>query len=212
VIRGWSQRSSGPVRALFALVAITLLNACGDSATLKPLGRDAVILAFGDSLTFGTGAGRDESYPTVLARRINREVVNAGVPGEETDQGLKRLPKVLARVKPDLVILIHGGNDLLRRKSKQATANNLLAMIDQIRSSGAQVVMVGVPDFGLFLSTAKLYREVAEQRQVPMDAEILPSLLSDLNMKSDTVHPNAMGYRELALAVETLLRENGALP
>ncbi len=197
--------------ALPLALVISLLSACSDPVTLTPLGAGAVILAFGDSLTYGTGADSDQSYPEILAQQTGLKVVNAGVPGEVSARGLKRLPRELARVEPDLVILIHGGNDLLQRKSKQATADNLRAMIDLIRDSGAQVVMAGVPNYGVFLSTAKFYKEVAEQREVPIDAEILPSLLSDLSMKSDTVHPNAEGYRRLALAMEELLRENGAL-
>ena len=198
--------------ALPLLLGISLLCACSDSVSLKPLAADAVILAFGNSLTHGTGADPEESYPLVLAQRTGLKVINAGVPGELSADGLMRLPQTLAEVNPSLVILIHGGNDLLQRKGKQDAAKNLLAMIDLIRDTGAQVVMAGVPDFGLFLSTAKFYQQVAEQRTVPIDAEILPSLLSDQSMKSDTVHPNARGYRELALAMETLLRDNGALP
>ncbi len=198
-------------RGLTALVVV-LLSACGDSETLKPLGPEAVILAFGDSLTHGTGAAADESYPQVLAERTGLEVVNAGIPGELSAAGLKRLPRELEKNSPALVILIHGGNDLLQRKSKQAAADNLIAMIDMIRESKAQVVMAGVPNFGLLLSTAELYLEVAEQRKVPIEADILPSLLQKPSTKSDTVHPNAKGYRELAEALEDLLRDNGALP
>jgi len=210
--RRWYSQLTGPIRALQLGLVILLLSACGDPPSLKPLAAQAVILAFGDSLTHGTGAEPSQAYPAVLAERIGRKVVNAGIPGEISEYGLKRLRRELDRVHPALVILIHAGNDLLQRRSKHAAAKNLLAMIDLIRASGAQVVMVGVPDFGLFLHTAKLYREVAEQRGVPIDKDILPALLSDQNKKSDTVHPNAEGYRELALAVEALLRENGALP
>jgi len=196
----------------FGVALLISLSGCTEAPALKPLAADAVILAFGDSLTYGTGAEPGESYPEVLAQRIGRKVVNAGIPGEVSTDGLQRLPELLSEVKPSLVILIHGGNDLLQRKKKPAAAGNILAMIDLIRNSGAQVVMAGVPDFGLFLSTAKFYLEIAEQRSVPIEADILPSLLSDLNKKSDTVHPNADGYRDLAIAIETLLKDNGALP
>jgi acyl-CoA thioesterase-1 len=197
---------------IFGIALLISLSGCSESPGLKPLSADTVILAFGDSLTYGTGAEPEESYPVVLAQRIDRKVVNAGIPGEVSADGLERLPELLREVKPSLVILIHGGNDLLQRKNKPAAVKNIIAMIDLIRGSGAQVVMAGVPDFGLFLSTAKFYLEIAEQRSVPIEAEILPSLLSDLSKKSDRVHPNADGYRELAIAMETLLEDNGALP
>lgn len=64
-------------------------------------------------MTFGTGAAPEESYLAVLERLVGRRVVNEGVPGEITDEGLERLPEVLKREKPTLLILCHGANDLL---------------------------------------------------------------------------------------------------
>jgi acyl-CoA thioesterase-1 len=74
-----------------------------------------------------------------------------------------------------------------------------------------QVVILGVPKFGLILDAAPFYEEVAEQEQVPIDAQILADILGDNALKSDTVHPNAAGCEKLATAVASLLRERGAL-
>jgi len=103
---------------VFLLLAITtsvFLLSCSSGAKLPRLASDAVILAFGDSLTFGTGALPAESYPAVLQNLVRRWVGNAGVPGEVTAVGLSRLPPLLDNAKPALPILCHGGNDLLRR-------------------------------------------------------------------------------------------------
>ena len=197
--------------ALSILFGAILLAACGSDQTLRPLAADAVILAFGDSLTFGTGAGRSESYPSVLGNLTGRTVVNAGVPGEVSAKGLTRLPGLLERYQPDLVVLIHGGNDMLRRQSRSGTADNLRRMIALARESGADVVLLGVPAPGLILSTASFYEEVAESTGTPIDSNALADVLQYPSNKSDPVHPNGKGYRMLAEAVRALLAENGAL-
>lgn len=201
------------VGAGIAAVVITLaVAACsGGGADLPRLAPGDVILAFGDSLTFGTGAAREESYPSVLSKRIGFQVVNAGVPGEVSEKGLGRLPKVLDRVEPKLVILCSGGNDMLRRQDSRQTEENLKAMVRLIRARGAAVVMLGVPEPGLFLSTADMFERVAAELEVPLEGDIVPDLLGDNQYKSDHVHPNAAGYARLAEAVEALLREKGAL-
>ena len=189
-----------------------LLAACGDApAPLPRLAPDAVILAFGDSLTHGTGARDYQSYPAVLAERTGRRVINAGVPGEETDRGVRRLPGLLDRYRPDLLLLCHGGNDILRKRDPLATEANLREMIRMARERDIPVVLIAVPKVGLFLSPANFYADIAADMQVPMEDDILADLLRDNRYKSDHVHPNAGGYARLAEAVQTLLTEYGAL-
>ena len=194
---------------LFPLIAILLFllpaSGCNRGPAIASLPEDAIVLAFGDSLTYGTGAGSGESYPEVLASLLGRTVINAGVPGETSAQGLRRLPGVLAEHEPDLVILCHGGNDFLRRLDQQQLAANLAAMVALIHDSGAQVVVVGVPQLGLFLQTAPLYEQLAETYRLPYEGEIVADLLGDRDLKSDSVHPNAAGYRQLAQAVFRLI-------
>jgi len=188
-----------------------LLSSCQPSGRLSPLSSDATVLAFGDSLTYGTGVGRDQSYPMVLSGLIGRTVTSAGVPGEISADGLKRLPALLERSRPDLVILCHGGNDVLRRMSAAQTGKNLRAMIDLVRIQGADVVVIAVPAFGLFPRAARYYEAIEDELNVPIEADILASLLSNNSKKSDQVHLNSIGYREMAEAVEQLLRDEGAL-
>jgi acyl-CoA thioesterase I len=196
---------------ILALTSTLLLSACGGDPQLPPLADDAVVLAFGDSLTRGTGAKDSESYPAVLASETGLTIVNAGIPGEESDAGLARLPALLAKEQPDLVILGHGGNDLLRKRDLNLTEANLRQMIGLAQASGASVILLGVPKPGLFIGTHPLYLELAESQGIPVEDEALADILSDPNLKSDAIHPNAAGYAELAAAIHALLRRSGAL-
>jgi lysophospholipase L1-like esterase len=192
-----------------------LLAACGDSdPRLLPIEPGATIIAFGDSLTHGTGtgAGAEDAYPAVLAELTGLQVINAGVPGELSAEAAKRLPALLRRYQPALVILCHGGNDMLRRLDSDALYDNLSSMVDAIRAGGADVILVGVPKLKLlFLEPADLYDRLAAQKGLVYLRDTLPELESDPAMKSDPIHLNAAGYRELAEAIEQLMYSAGGL-
>ena len=198
---------------LAGFTVLLILAACDSGAPkLAKLPADGVVLAFGDSLTHGSGASAAASYPSVLQELIGRRVVRAGVPGEVTAQGLARLPGAIAAAQPDLLILMHGGNDLLRRKSPKGIAANLRAMVRLAREQGVAVVLIGVPNLGLILGrSAGFYEELAEELGLHYDGETLPEILMQANLKSDAIHPNAKGYRKLAEAVAELLRRSGAI-
>ncbi|MBM4315482.1 MAG: hypothetical protein FJ122_16410 [Deltaproteobacteria bacterium] len=121
------------------------------------------------------------------------------------------LPGVLEREKPALLILCHGGNDLLRRLDRQQTANNIRAMIRIARERGIGVILIAVPSPGLALSPAPFYREIAAEMKIPLEEEALTGVLSDGSLRSDYIHPNAAGYRRLALSISALLKEKGAV-
>ncbi|MBF0368666.1 MAG: arylesterase [Magnetococcales bacterium] len=199
--RGWG----------WLLVLLIGLGGCDDVQQGTALKEDAVILAFGDSLTYGTGAGSGESYPEILSGLIKRRVVSSGIPGEESWEGLARLPGVLSRHDPKLLILCHGANDILQGRPWEEITENLNAMIQLAQEQGIQVVLLGVPSFGIPLSTAPFYAQVAEGFQIPLEKEAFVDILLDPSMKTDWVHPNAKGYRALARAVAKLLRRHGLI-
>ncbi len=193
------------------LVLFFLFRSDAPGSNRQKLGTDARVLAFGDSLTYGYGAA-DQSYPKQLQTLIGRRVVNAGISGEISTMGLKRLPGLLERYHPALVILCHGGNDILRRSSKEQLRSNLIAMIELSRESGAQILLVGVPGFGMFgLSTVELYEEIAREKGVLYEGIVLEKIENDPALKSDQIHPNALGYRLMAEAFEEVIKENGLL-
>lgn len=224
---------------LLTIIVVSVPPGFASGAGLPLLAKDAVILAFGDSLTFGTGAAPGESYPAVLERVVGRRVVNEGIPGETTGEGLARLPEMLKREKPALLILCHGANDFLRGLNRRQAAANLRAMIRLSRERGTAVVLIAVPLLeidlspdplyleiaiekgavvqievpspNITLSPAPLYREIAWEMGIPLEEKALTTVLSDSTLLSDPIHPNTAGYRQLAEAIVSLLRRGGAV-
>jgi lysophospholipase L1-like esterase len=202
--------SARTARAFLLIGALCLLAGCKYRPPPLPhVGPEDVILAFGDSLTYGTGATEEQSYPVVLAGLIGRKVVRDGVPGEVTQGGLERLPASLEEHRPKVLLLCLGGNDMLQRVPPETTEANLRAMVRLARDQGVSVVLIGVPrPMG---GTAEFYRRVAKELSVPLEADAVEDVLYDRALKSDPIHPNAEGYRVVAQAIANLLRAAGAL-
>ena len=197
--------------AAFLFMCCLCAGGCEQTPKLEPLSKDAIILAFGDSLTSGTGAHKQQAYPARLQSLISRTVINAGIPGEVSLSGLRRLPNLLKQHQPDLIIICHGGNDILRQSNLQLTRDHIQRMIDLSESHGAQVVLVGVPKFGLFLSSAAFYAELAEENRLPIENTVLSDVLKQAAYKSDQIHPNAEGYAVIAERLAKLLKDSDAI-
>lgn len=198
-------------RAALLLVAALALACSEKTPTLPRLAATDVIVAFGDSLTFGTGAAEQESYPAVLAELTGRTVIRAGVPGEVTAQALGRLPRVLEEHRPQLVIVCIGGNDFLRRLSATDTKANLRAMLALLKAQGVAVVLVGVPQPAIFADPPAMYAELARELKIPYESAVVKNVLFNATLRSDPIHPNAQGYRRMAEAIAALMKKSGAI-
>jgi lysophospholipase L1-like esterase len=199
-------------RAFAALLVIVTCVACGPKVPPLPkLNAQDVVLAFGDSLTYGTGAAETESYPAVLQQLIGRPVVRSGVPGEVSAQGLERIDEVLDEFKPRVVIVCLGGNDLLRKIPDAQIAANLRGILRAVKAKGASAVLVGVPRPQLLSSAPEFYAEIAQEFGVPYEGAAVKDVLYSAKLKSDPIHPNAAGYRQMADAIAKLLKQAGAV-
>ena len=194
-----------------AIVLVLALAGCGERPRLERLAPDAVVLAFGDSLTYGTGAAEDESYPAQLEKLIGRRVVRAGVPGEVTAQALARLPAALDEHAPRLVLLCIGGNDFLRRLGNPQAEKNVREMVKLAQNRGVAVLLIGTPEPGFTVSPPSFYAGIAKEYRVPYEGAIVGEVLKDRTLKADPIHPNAAGYRIIAERLAATLRESGAI-
>jgi acyl-CoA thioesterase I len=197
---------------LLCVLALSVTAGCGEKGPKLPrLGASDAIVAFGDSLTFGTGAAEQESYPAVLSKIIGREVIRAGVPGEVTAQGLQRLPEVIDEYRPRLVIVCLGGNDMLRKVNAAEIKANLRQIIKTLTDRGIAVVLIGVPQPALLASPPEWYAELSKEFGIPYEGTVVKNVLYAAGMRSDLIHPNAKGYQRMAEALAELLREAGAI-
>lgn len=190
---------------LGGLLAATMLAACGRKPVVgRKIAAGATVLALGDSLTFGTGATPETSYPTVLARLTGWNVVNAGIPGDTSAQALARLPALLQEHSPQLVLVGIGGNDFLRRMSEKDTLANIRRICEQALAAGAQVMLIAVPApsaaavIAGSLSDHPLYQEIADSLRLPLHAKGWSTVLANAALRSDQIHANAQGYEAFA--------------
>ena len=110
-----------------------------------------------------------------------------------------------------LLILCHGGNDLLRKLDIGKMESNLRNMIQLSLDRDIPVILLGVPKPGLFLSSFDIYKEIAISMDVIFIEDLIPDILSDKSLKSDTVHPNKEGYSLIAEEIYLLLQDTGAI-
>lgn len=195
---------------LFKLIVIGLfLVACSKTPYTK-IPPSGTILAFGDSLTYGYNVQPEHSYPSVLARLSGRNVVNAGVSGEITADGLARLTELLQEEHYDFLILLEGGNDILQNLPQAQTKANLARMIEVAQEHQVPVLLLAVPSKNLLAPPAVFYQELADTYQVPLMNNLISRLMKQSKYKLDTVHFNEAGYEEMAGEIYREMKKLGA--
>lgn len=200
------------------LIALgVLLFACSSKEKLPAIPKGASILILGDSLSYGTGATAETSYPSLLAQNTGWKVINAGIPGDTTAQGLARLPSLIEQYQPQYLFIELGGNDFIKKVPIAKTKTNLNAMIDLAKKNNLPVLMIAIPDYQPMaaaiggLSDHTLYQQLAESHGIPLVEEVFSNVLSDNALKADYVHPNAKGYAVVEAQLREALTELGLL-
>lgn len=174
-----------------ALVLAGFFSACSRDIKLSAIPAGKSVLAFGDSVTFGIG--------------------------DTAEAGKLRIQALLDEHKPALVILEMGGNDFLRRRSQQAVKDDLRRIIQQVRQTGAQIVLVAVPELSLLSvvarrpSDAPIYRELAEEEKIPLINDVFSDILARPELCADQIHPNAKGYKQMASGIHAQLKRLGLI-
>ena len=183
------------------------------NAAFRP--EERVIVAFGDSLTAGLGVPPEETYPARLQEKLalsgyRYRVINAGVSGDTTAGGVRRVDWVL-KSKPDFVIVELGANDGLRGLDLKETRANLAQIIQRLQSNGTQVVLAGMklpPNYGADYTRAfqKMYSDLAKQYGLPLIPFFLEGVAAQANLnQADGIHPTGKGYVVVVDRIFTVL-------
>ncbi|MDP3743312.1 MAG: GDSL-type esterase/lipase family protein [Methylotenera sp.] len=209
-------------KSIIIVFVSILLAACGREQPYTALPVNANVVILGDSLTYGSGAGRGEDYASILAINTRWNVINAGVPGNTSANGLARLPELFADHDTgeqiiDLLIVELGGNDFLKKVPEVETASNLKAILKQAKAKGIQTVLLAIPEFSPVgaafgnLSDHSLYATLAEETETPLVEEVFTEVLARNSLKADPIHPNADGYRMVEANLRNALLKLGFL-
>ena len=169
---------------------------------------EGVVVALGDSLTAGLGVAADEAFPARLQARLRAEgydyrVVNAGVSGDTTAGGLRRVDWAL-RAHPDVVIVALGANDGLRGQSPPAIRGNLEEIVARLQAAGVRVLLVGMrlpPNYGAEYTKEfeAVFPAVARRAKITLMPFLLDGVAADPRLnQADGIHPTAAGQQMIA--------------
>jgi len=179
-------------------LALSFFAGCARKEIVNINSKGKIIVCFGDSITFGYGANKGEDYPAHLAKLVGLEVINSGIDGDTSQEGLKRIDTDALDREPFLVIIEFGGNDFLRKVPKESTLENISKMVDKAQAAGAMVAVVDI-SAGMLLGDYRAgLSKLARTKGTIYVPSIFKGILTNPNLKSDFIHPNAQGYKVIA--------------
>lgn len=195
--------------AILLIVMMALIVFNKERSYVSKLSETDTILAFGDSITYGFGAEHHESYPYLLAESTGQRVINAGVNGDTSSEGLERISSLLEDDSIKLILLCFGGNDIIQKQPLSEIKNNIQEMIRIAKSKDISVVLISVPNVSLLgLNPLDLYDDLADEEDIELIEGLLSHVLSRSSLKNDYIHPNNLGYKYMAEEIHEHLKSN----
>ncbi|MBR2864799.1 MAG: hypothetical protein IKC13_00795 [Elusimicrobiaceae bacterium] len=189
---------------IFSVVVLIYFMVGNKKTTIKNVGNAGqAVVAFGDSLSYGYGAPKGQSYPDVLGQKISRPVVNMGRNGATAVSALPRLDEVLAE-NPYMVLIEYGGNDFMHAVPLNDTLTAIEKMVDGVQAAGAVAVIVDTGGYYGMNKYTKAYKKMAKEKGAVFVPGILNGIMGERGLMSDQIHPNAKGY---AIVAEKVYKE-----
>lgn len=191
-------------KIFYLTIILILFTACGKQAPKNYPNSNTDIIAFGDSLTYGQGAGRTETYPFYLSEMLGREVINLGVSGDTSAMGLARVNEI-KKYSSYMVLIEFSANDLFRRIPREQTENNLKQIVRQVQDMGAIAVLVDTGGAYPMETYTKIQKQIAKDYNTLFVSGIMDGIYDKKSLKSDQIHPNGKGYKIVAERVKKVI-------
>ncbi len=164
------------------------------------------IVAFGDSLVEGVGATTANDFVSLLSKLISKPIINMGVAGNTSADGLTRVESVNAQ-DPKVVLVLFGGNDYLRKIPIEETFKNIDDIVMKLQSGGAVVVLLGIQGGILSDKYNEHFEEIAEKRGALYVPNVLDGVIGHGELMDDAIHPNDLGYKKIADKIFPILKK-----
>ena len=196
-------------RRLFLVIVLAVASTATHASILNS--NDSTILIIGDSLSAGLGVTYNQTWPSLLQDRLNKQdysirVVNAGISGDTTSGGVQRLPKLLDKYTPEIVVIELGGNDGLRGTSIKSIENNLRLMIELALNYDAKILLIGMqlpPNYGNVYTTSfqNIFPQLAIEYKIGLVERLIQRMMNETwqqnLMQMDGIHPTAGGHAQI---------------
>ena len=180
---------------------IFFIIACGQKTPKNYPNNNTDIIAFGDSLTYGYGAKKEESYPAYLSKMTGRDIINLGISGDTSAMGLARINEI-EKYSPYMVLIEFSANDFFRKIPKQNTEQNLRQIVQNVQNLGAIAVLVDTGGAYPMEAYTKIQKQISKEYNALFIPGIMNGIYNKKNLKSDQIHPNEEGYKIIAAKVK----------
>ena len=190
---------------ILILICFWFLFFNGDKKQIKNFpSKGTDIVAFGDSLIVGLGATEGNDFVSILSKKIGLNIINLGVSGNTTEDGLNRINE-LDQYDPKVVLLLLGGNDAIRQLPIETTFRNLEIIISKIQSRGSIVLLLGVKGGLLGDKFKSEFERISEKYHTAYVPNVLDSLFGNRKFMADSIHPNNQGNVIIAEKIYPIL-------
>ncbi|OGI19166.1 MAG: hypothetical protein A3J06_02855 [Candidatus Moranbacteria bacterium RIFCSPLOWO2_02_FULL_48_19] len=169
-----------------------------------PSTKSGPVLLFGDSLAAGEGATAGNTLGKQLGRLVGTDILNYGVPGDTTEDGLARLPRALAE-NPKVALVLLGGNDFLKKIPREEVFQNLEKIVTVFQARGSIVMVLGVRSGIIGGGADEEYESLAKRTGAVYVEDVLSGVFAHADLMSDAIHPNDLGYSKIAERIAPLL-------